>query len=147
MEPSDADMVSRLEQECFSMPWTRQGFLDALSEGNALFLVAESAAQIIGYCGMYFAMDEGEITNVAVSPGMRGCGVGTALLSCMKREAERRGIARIFLEVRLSNATAIRLYERQGFSVLGIRKGFYEAPREDAYVMKCSLSEDGKTTE
>ena len=84
---------------------------------------------------MYLAMDEGEITNVAVAPVERCHGVGGMLLTELLKIAENKGVARIVLEVRTSNDSAIRLYERNGFVQCGMRKGFYEFPKEDAYVM------------
>ena len=135
MQVKDALPVSRIEQEIFSQPWSYQGFVDALNLGNAIFFVAEEEGKIAGYIGMYMSLDEGEITNVAVTAKMRQRGIGGMLLSEMKKEAERRSIAKIILEVRVSNAGAIRLYERNGFKNCGVRKGFYELPKEDAYIM------------
>ena len=135
MQVKDALSVSRIEQEIFSKPWSYQGFVDALNLGNAIFFVAEEEGKIAGYIGMYMSLDEGEITNVAVTAKMRQRGIGGMLLSEMKKEAERRSIAKIILEVRVSNAGAIRLYERNGFKNCGVRKGFYELPKEDAYIM------------
>lgn len=135
MQVKDALPVSRIEQETFSKPWSYQGFVDALNLGNTIFLVAEEEGKIAGYAGMYMSLDEGEITNVAVTAKMRHRGIGGMLLSELKNEAERRSIARIALEVRVSNDSAIRLYERNGFINCGVRKGFYELPKEDAYIM------------
>ena len=135
MQVKDALPVSRIEQEIFSKPWSYQGFVDALNLGNAIFFVADEEGKIAGYIGMYMSLDEGEITNVAVTAKMRQRGIGGMLLSEMKKEAERRSIAKIILEVRVSNAGAIRLYERNGFKNCGVRKGFYELPKEDAYIM------------
>ena len=94
---------------------------------------------IQGYIGMYLAADEGEITNVAVDPACRRRGIGEGLLTEMKKRAADHKIARIVLEVRVSNEGAIRLYEKQGFSSVGIRRGFYELPKEDARIMVCAL--------
>ena len=102
---------------------------------NTVFLVAEENNKILGYIGMYLSIDEGEITNVAVSPEMRCHGIGGMLLAEAKKEAESRSVGRIVLEVRCSNDSAIRLYERNGFVNHGVRKGFYELPKEDAYIM------------
>ena len=96
----------------FSQPWSYQGFVDSLSLPNTVFLVAENNSQILGYIGMYLSIDEGEITNVAVSPEMRCHGIG-GMLRKKRQRAARSG--RIVLEVRCSNDSAIRLYERNGF--------------------------------
>ena len=127
MQVKDAEQVSELERMIFSQPWSYQGFVDSLSLPNTVFLVAEENNKILGYIGMYLSIDEGEITNVAVSPEM--------LLAEAKKEAESRSVGRIVLEVRCSNDSAIRLYERNGFVNHGVRKGFYELPKEDAYIM------------
>lgn len=135
MQAKDIDSVSALEQDIFTQPWSRQGFADAISLDNTIFLVAENQNRIVGYIGMYMSLDEGEITNVVVDEQERCHGIGKMLLTEMKKEAEDRSIARIVLEVRVSNASAIRLYERNGFVNRGVRKGFYEFPKEDAYIM------------
>ncbi len=135
MQVYDVQSVAMLEKEIFSQPWTEQGFIDAINLGNTVFLVAEENGKIAGYIGMYKSLDEGEITNVAVAPPMRCHGIGEQLLQETIKRAERQGIARIVLEVRVSNDSAIRLYERNGFKECGIRKGFYELPKEDAYIM------------
>ena len=138
MEPGDAEAVSALERKLFSQPWSSQGFLDALSCGNAIFLVAETREGLAGYCGMYCALDEGEITNVAVAEKMRNHGIGRLLVERLLAEACKAGIHRVLLEVRISNHSAIRLYEKLGFAICGVRRGFYEKPREDGYVMSLS---------
>lgn len=137
MQVKDVPAVAGLEKQIFSQPWSAQGFLDSLNLPNTIYLVAEEHGRIVGYIGMYLAADEGEITNVAVNAEERCHGIGTALLTEMRREAERRAVARIVLEVRVSNRSAIRLYERNGFVSAGVRRGFYECPKEDAYIMVC----------
>ena len=87
MQARDVDAVAGLEMQIFSQPWSRQGFIDSLNLGNTVFLVAEEDDRILGYIGMYFTMDEGEITNVAVDPLKRCRGVGGMLIDAMKREA------------------------------------------------------------
>lgn len=135
MRTEDVDAVAQLEQAIFAQPWSRRGFLDAIQMEQTVFLVAEEDGEIRGYIGMYVSIDEGEITNVAVDAGQRCRGIGETMLRQMLQEAKKRAIAKIVLEVRVSNQSAIRLYERNGFRMLGIRKGFYELPREDAYIM------------
>ena len=125
----------RLNRRAFQDPGVIRGSWIFSNLGNTIFLVAEEEGRILGYIGMYLAMDEGEITNVAVMKQERQRGIGGMLLKEIKKEAERRAIARIVLEVRVSNASAIRLYEKEGFQNCGVRKNFYELPREDAYIM------------
>lgn len=135
MKNEDTEAVSNMEKEIFSQPWSCQGFLDALAADNVIFLVAEVEGRIAGYCGMYCALDEGEITNVAVDEEFRNCGIGKQLMQRLLLEAKKADITNIILEVRVSNASAIHLYETIGFAIQGIRKGFYECPKEDGYVM------------
>jgi ribosomal-protein-alanine N-acetyltransferase len=144
MRPEDAKSMAEIEKQIFTQPWSENGFLDALHNPAALFLVADNSGAeeteasfggIVGYIGLYYALDEGEITNVAVSDTFRCKGIGRQLLQSILAEAVQKGIARIVLEVRVSNQTAIRLYEKNGFKKIGLRKGFYEFPKEDADIM------------
>lgn len=139
MRAEDAAKVASLEAEIFSQPWSENAFWDSLCLPDTIFLVAEESGVIQGYIGMYLAVDEGEITNVAVDPACRRRGIGEELLTEMKKCAADHKIARIVLEVRVSNEGAVCLYEKQGFSSVGVRRGFYEFPREDARIMVCAL--------
>lgn len=135
MTAADIEAVAQLEAQIFSMPWTAQGFADTLHRDDILFLVAYEEERLLGYAGVYCTADEGEITNVAVAQTARRRGVGRALLKILIGMLADRQIFRIVLEVRTSNEAAIRLYEQNGFAVVGTRKNFYEKPTEDAYVM------------
>lgn len=135
MTAQDCGKTAALEKQIFSQPWSEQGFLDAISGGQNIFLVAEEDGEICGYVGMYQSLDEGEITNVAVSTERRNAGIGWTLMQAALEEAKGHGIVQIVLEVRVSNAPAIHLYEKCGFVNCGIRKGFYDFPKEDAYIM------------
>ncbi len=137
MVPEDVQAVVQIEKDVFSTPWTRQGFFDALSQEQNIFLTAWTDNRIVGYCGMYVAADEGEITNVAVAEDARGRGVGRKLVAEIIRQAAASGVVQIFLEVRRSNQIARNLYESRGFVPQGIRKRFYRLPEEDAVVMIC----------
>ena len=139
MEARDVSGVAKIEQENFSMPWSEKAFMDSLYQKEALFLVAEEEDRVLGYIGIYLSFEEGEITNVSVDSSSRNKGVGSELVEQLKKEAQARGTEKIFLEVRVSNEPAIRLYEKQGFEQVGCRKNFYEKPREDAWVMMCDL--------
>ena len=89
----------------------------------------------MGYAGMWIALDEGEITNVSVKKDRQGRKIGTALLIALEEAGQKRGVDSFFLEVRKSNEKAIALYEKTGFVRMGIRKNFYEDPKEDGIVM------------
>ena len=131
----DLDQVMEIEEELFSVPWTKEGFLTFLMKENGMFLVVEEKDRILGYCGLLTVLDEGDVTNVAVRRDRQREGIGNFLMGSMIRLAEERGITMIHLEVRAGNETAIRLYERQGFVRDGLRKGYYTDPTEDAVLM------------
>ena len=137
MQKGDVAAVAALEAQIFSMPWSAAGFADTLPREDVIFLVAYEQDELLGYVGIYCMLDEGEITNVAVAPAARRRGIARALLTELKQQLACRNVTQIVLEVRVSNEPAIRLYEQMGFSVLGVRKNFYEKPAEDAYIMVC----------
>ena len=134
MQDKDIPEVANIEARVFSMPWSEQGFADALKQ-DTIFVTAKRKERVLGYCGMYCSFEEGEITNVAVLPEAQNQGIGKKIISGLLRAALEKNISRIVLEVRVSNTPAIRLYEGFGFQKAGIRKGFYEKPREDAAIM------------
>lgn len=141
-EASHIPSVAELEKRSFSRPWSAEGFKDVLGRDDVLFLVALSCrdkTDVLGYICMYMSLDEGEITNVAVLPEYKRQGIATVLLDETVKLAGERGITHIFLEVRRSNEPALGLYRSRGFKELGIRKDFYDDPKEDAYVLELEL--------
>lgn len=152
MTLQDVVQVAAIETECFSMPWSEQSLIDSVTREDTLFLVCEderhvveddvtkvSQLEVVGYIGMYLSFEEGDITNVAVSPAHRKKGYGEALVAKAKELAKEKQLEMILLEVRVSNTPAISLYKKMGFEELGLRKNFYEHPVEDAIIMKCPL--------
>ena len=135
MKQEDIPAVAALEREIFSMPWSENGFLSALSSSDTLYLTARADGRVVGYCGLLQSFDEADITNVAVSPAYRGRSVGYRMLSELMEAGKTRGIERYTLEVRVSNQAALALYEKLGFASVGVRKNFYEKPKEDAVIM------------
>lgn len=135
MEPEDIGQVAEIEKKTFSVPWSQASFLDTLKREDTLYLVAEEAGEILGYCGLWQSLCEGEIPNVAVKDSFRRRGVGKALLEALFLQGEKRGITAYTLEVRAGNSGAVSLYEKLGFQAVGIRPGFYIKPKEDAVIM------------
>ena len=131
----DLDQVMEIETDLFHVPWTKEGFFTFLTREDAMFLVVEEKGKILGYCGLLMVLDEGDITNVAVRRDRQREGIGNFLMESLIRLADQQGVTTIHLEVRVGNATAIRLYERMGFTRDGIRKGYYSDPVEDALLM------------
>lgn len=90
---------------------------------------------MVAYAGLKMVLDEGDITNVCVDPARRGLGLATCLMKELLDLAGQRGVHRIYLEVRASNHPALALYQGVGFRKIGIRKDYYEKPREDALIL------------
>ena len=139
MTLQDVPAVAEIEKACFSLPWSEQSLVDSVVREDTMFLVCEDAQEIVGYIGMYLSFDEGDITNVAVSPAHRKKGYGEAIVSKAVELAKEKQLEMILLEVRVSNVPAISLYKKMGFEEIGMRKNFYEHPVEDAIIMKCPL--------
>lgn len=135
MEDADVREAAAIEGENFTRPWTEEGFLSAVKDKKAMYLAAREDGQLVGYIGMWLALDEGEITNVSVKKEFQGRKIGRKLLSALETLGRERGVTAFFLEVRESNQRAICLYESCGFTRTGLRKNFYEAPREHAVLM------------
>lgn len=135
MELDDISQVAEIEKNTFSIPWSEASFRDTLSREDTLYLVAEEQGEILGYCGFWQSLDEGEIPNVAVKGGYRRRGVGEALLKALFLQGAERGITAFTLEVRAGNAAALLLYEKLGFRAVGMRPDFYRKPVEDAVIM------------
>jgi len=124
-----------LEKLCFSMPWTADMIRSELNNPSCLYLAAVDGDTLVGYIGVQTVLDEGYINNVAVRPEYRRRGIAAALISLLAEQAQAIGLAFMTLEVRESNAPAIALYEKLGFTTVGRRKNYYEKPREDAILM------------
>lgn len=135
MLPEDAAAVAVIERMIFSQPWSEKGFLDSLESPDTLYLVVKVQGVIVGYCGLLQSFEEADITNVAVHPEWRGRGIAYQMLQTLMEQGKTRGIERYTLEVRVSNASAIHVYEKLGFTSVGVRKNFYDMPREDAMIM------------
>ena len=135
MTENDLNEVTAIEQECFSVPWSYNSFLDACTTPENIYLVCDIGGKIAGYCGLWTVLGEGNITNMAVAKEFRKKGVGAALMQEMERLGREKNVDIFFLEVRESNEPAQRLYEKMGYNNIGIRKRFYERPVENAIVM------------
>lgn len=137
MQSRDLEKVTALETACFSMPWKYKDFEEVLTNPHRVYLVAETGRQeIIGGCMLTNIAGEGDISNVAVDESFRGQRIATALLQkLLEYGKDKYGINAFTLEVRSKNIPAIRLYERAGFQAEGIRRNFYDKPKDDAIIM------------
>lgn len=136
MQEADIDQVLNIESASFPRPWTRDHFLQELRSPHAFPLVASVPDHVVaGYVCPMQLLDEGHILDIAVHPDYRGMGIGRLLVGKVLEECRKRGAEFVSLEVRPSNISAIRLYERLGFVVTGRRKRYYENG-EDAVLME-----------
>ncbi len=130
----DEAEIAKIEEECFSSPWSEKGITDAIENGTAFF-IAEKAFRVVGYVSINTSLDEGYINNIAVSASSRRQGIAERLLGRIDRYAVKKELSFVSLEVRESNLAAISLYEKCGYKRVGIRRNFYEGPRENAVIM------------
>ncbi|PYR37506.1 MAG: ribosomal-protein-alanine N-acetyltransferase [Acidobacteria bacterium] len=105
-----------------------------------ILLAREDAGGVVGFCAFWHVLDELHVNNLAVAPRHRRTGVASALLTRVFGEAAQLGAKRVTLEVRRSNETAQRLYERFGFKVADVRVDYYSQPTEDALVLSLDLA-------
>jgi ribosomal-protein-alanine N-acetyltransferase len=126
-----------VEEASFLNPWTREMYLAELdNEGiSYLFVAKDDDGRVVGFCGFWRVVDELHINNLAVLPGYRRQGIASQILHRVFAEGRKVGAGRATLEVRRSNEIARRLYERFGFTVAGVRRGYYRHPEEDALVL------------
>ena len=132
--------IIEIEDKCHLTPWTKKNFIDA-DNANNLFKVLKSESNIIGYYIALFAAEECQLLNITVRLELKKKGFGQLMLKNLVEECRKKNIINIFLEVRASNSSAIRLYEKNGFNEIGIRKNYYKVPdgQEDAILMGLSL--------
>jgi ribosomal-protein-alanine N-acetyltransferase len=137
--------VLAIESQVYPRPWSASLFLSELAQRSArTYLVAKVDGEVIGYAGMMFMGHEAHVTNIAVDPAFHSRKAGTRLLLAIITEAIARGAQVISLEVRVSNRVAQSMYQKFGFSGVGIRKGYYIETNEDALIMTVP---DARSTE
>ena len=136
MTRDDVPDVIRIEREAYPFPWSEGIFRDCLRSGY-ICCVVEIDDIIMGYGVMSSGAGEAHVLNVCVAEPWRGRGIGGQLLGHLLEFADSLSVSEVFLEVRVSNTTAIRLYSSLGFSQIGVRRGYYQAVngREDAIVL------------
>lgn len=134
MTEADIEKVSLIEEECFSMPWKPDDFKEMIERDNMTYVVLLVDGEIAGGAGLRNILGDGEITNVAISNKYRGNGYSKPMMVKLLEIGDSLGCSAYTLEVRVSNEAAIKLYESVGFENVGVRPGFYEHPREDAYI-------------
>ena len=135
--PDQIDAVLAIEEAAFTNPWTRVMYLAELENVGVSFCFTAKyvTGRAVGFCSFWRVLDELHINNLAVLPEVRRTGAATALLTYVLDYGAGLGARRATLEVRRSNEAARLLYERFGFTVAGVRHGYYTKPVEDALVL------------
>jgi [ribosomal protein S18]-alanine N-acetyltransferase len=140
MTEGDVRTVIGIERDSYQFPWSEGIFRDCLRVGY-FCRIAQLGDEIAGYGIMSTGAGEAHILNVCVRESSRSRGIGRTLLEHLVSRAGASGASEAYLEVRPSNAAAVRLYRRVGFEPIGVRRGYYQAVggREDAVVLKLSV--------
>ena len=137
LTPQRLDEVMAIEREAYEHPWTRGNFLDSLNSGYQAQILGAGGV-VLGYFVAMKGVDEVHLLNLTVAPRQQGEGWGRVMLDALAVWARGQGAQWLWLEVRVSNARAQRIYEHQGYRRVGERKRYYPAAhgrREDAVVM------------
>ncbi|HSV34201.1 MAG TPA: ribosomal protein S18-alanine N-acetyltransferase [Ramlibacter sp.] len=141
MTESRLDQVVAIERVAYDHPWTRGNFSDSIRSGYQAQLL-DAGGELLGYFVAMKGVDEVHLLNITVAPAYQGQGWGRVMLDALAVWARGQGAQWLWLEVRMSNQRAQRIYECHGYRRVGDRKGYYPAGsglREDAVVMSLKL--------
>ena len=139
MLPAHLKQVKALLDTCFGeSAWTMESLRSQLDKSDSHCTVVIEDNTVIGFLAFEQVLDEGSIVDVAVHPDYRRRGIAKALITSAVNSAE--GLYTVFLEVRESNVPAVRLYESLGFERIAVRKGYYDHPKENAVIYRCTLT-------
>lgn len=141
MQRPHIEEVLEIENASFSTPWSKALFYNELCHPSALIYVALLGSRVVGYICVHQVMDEGHILNLAVRQDMKRQGIAKTLVQRIIAELKESACKTIYLEVRISNYMAKHLYEGLGFKAVGIRKHYYESPKEDGIIMMLKIEE------
>ncbi|MBM4136735.1 MAG: ribosomal-protein-alanine N-acetyltransferase [Nitrospira sp.] len=139
MYPTDIPEVVNIERTIFTTPWSETSFLQEINNLYSIKKVAVLNNTTIGYVCANHILNENHILNLAVHPEFRRCGIATKLTKEVLKELKEKGCDFVYLEVRGSNLSAKKFYEKLGFVIVAIRKDYYTLPREDAIIMALEM--------
>ena len=135
IKEDDINEILDISALSFSICWSKNSYLQELTNPVAKYLVAKIDNTVVGFVGTWIVLDESHITNIAVHPTYRKQGIASKLLEELLNYCKNQGCTAYTLEVRSSNIAAQSLYEKHGFKQNGIRKRYYEDNNEDAILM------------
>jgi ribosomal-protein-alanine N-acetyltransferase len=144
--PHDLDAILAIDRSAFKRPWHRESFLEELTQVNAYSYVVrarltDDSPGIIAYVFLRVLLTEMHILRIAVASDFQTRGVATWLLQQCFELAEQKRAYSVLIEVRPTNKSAIALYQKSGFHLLGRRPNYYPETGEDALVMVKHLKE------
>ena len=143
MTLEDVEAVAAIEAATFRTPWSKESFYREVTDNAcARYMVLREDGVAVAYAGVWFVLDEGHITNIAVREDRRGRGYGEKVTRAMIQLAADSGMNWMTLEVRRSNQVAQNLYHKLGFIDVGYRKRYYENT-EDALIMALEKLPEG----
>ena len=140
MRQEHTAQIAALEAACFSDPWPESILQQELENPLSLWLCAMDGDTVAGYIGSQTVLGESDMMNLAVRPDYRRRGIGRALVLELCGALKKQMLASaLTLEVRDSNAPAAALYASLGFEQIGLRKNYYQHPKEDAHILRKEL--------
>ena len=140
MDRDHVPQVLEIERACYPAPWSESAFVNEMTSGVSVALVAMAGESVAGYLVGWVVADQVHVANIAVAARHRRRGVGTEMMLRLLEEAVRRGCVSSSLEVRESNLAARSMYSRLGYHAVALRKSYYSSPAEDAVVMVRDLT-------
>ena len=142
MTRAHLDAVLAIEVAAYAFPWSRGNFIDSIAAGHLARVSHGDAGELLGYFIAMTGVQELHLLNITVAPALQGRGHARAMVAALLALGREHRAAKLWLEVRESNARARAIYERMGFAPVGLRKNYYPAPlgrREDAVVMSLAV--------
>lgn len=136
MQETHVPQIAQLEKLCFADPWSEKSIASELNNPLSLWIVAMDGEQLAGYVGSQSVMGESDMMNIAVAPQYRRKGIAQGLVSRLVEMLKEKGNQSLSLEVRVSNTSAVSLYEKMGFTQVGRRPNYYRNPKEDALILR-----------
>jgi len=145
LKKEDLTFACEIEKSSFSTPWSMGAIESEFLSAHSKLIGIKDADGLVGWGAVRVVSGVGEITNIVIKEPMRGRGLSKILLKDMLLELFKMGAREVFLEVRSQNSTAINLYEKNGFLPVGMRRGYYIKPSDDAVVMKREMRDFADT--
>ena len=144
MRSNDLDAVMAVEARAYAFPWSRGNFIDSLAVGYLAQLLAGSGGACVGYLVAMQGVGEMHLLNITVAPEWQRQGHAQTMLDALEAHCRAHRLAKLWLEVRASNALALAVYRQRGFAQAGLRRSYYPAAhgqREDAVVMNLAVGQ------